>query len=339
MIQANYQNKANRSFSNIATSALKESSINEAKIKEKVSDTNLATSKYEGYGVDKDGFFTSDFNEAAGIPSDFKIHKDTMKSLVDVAENDTYAIFAKIDIAKTAGNAYKILSQISPDIANSNEQYISKEQIASMPKAYAFDRATLDVKKTYGSTADIRESMSYDDYFYEPTFFEGGLFNNNNGGKEGQSVFINPHGEHYTNKDGSVSKGGLIAGIINSNLRVWDGITTIAGKKEGYDRSMDNASIERLKAMEQITMLNNTTIRYTTLAGARSIPAGTTLMQYSYTDINEYISDINKTGTAPTAEIKKDMIDKMIEHQKQKHLQELHQAFIDAQRQLLDTSI
>ncbi|MBZ7982617.1 hypothetical protein AVBRAN12640_08715, partial [Campylobacter sp. RM12640] len=36
-----------------------------------------------GYGVDKDGFFTSDFNKAAGIAEDFKIHSDTMLSLVE----------------------------------------------------------------------------------------------------------------------------------------------------------------------------------------------------------------------------------------------------------------
>ena len=29
-----------------------------------------------GYKVDKDGYFTNEFNKAAGIPDDYKIHSD-----------------------------------------------------------------------------------------------------------------------------------------------------------------------------------------------------------------------------------------------------------------------
>ncbi|ELJ8315501.1 hypothetical protein RS317_000001, partial [Campylobacter coli] len=37
-----------------------------------VSDKSQAVDKILGYGVDKEGFFTSDFNEAAGLPKDYK---------------------------------------------------------------------------------------------------------------------------------------------------------------------------------------------------------------------------------------------------------------------------
>ncbi|EIA61129.1 hypothetical protein cco16_06131, partial [Campylobacter coli 86119] len=39
-----------------------------------VSDKSQVVNKVLGYGVDKDGFFTSDFNEKAGIPKDYKIY-------------------------------------------------------------------------------------------------------------------------------------------------------------------------------------------------------------------------------------------------------------------------
>ncbi|EGX6881490.1 hypothetical protein JFO35_001264, partial [Campylobacter coli] len=39
-----------------------------------VSDKSQAVDKILGYGVDKEGFFTSDFNEAAGLPKDYKIY-------------------------------------------------------------------------------------------------------------------------------------------------------------------------------------------------------------------------------------------------------------------------
>lgn len=34
-----------------------------------------------GYNVDKDGYFTAEFNKAARIPTDYKIHSSTMESL------------------------------------------------------------------------------------------------------------------------------------------------------------------------------------------------------------------------------------------------------------------
>ena len=69
------------------------------------SSTNLT--KFLGYKVNEDGYFTSEFNEAAGIPKDYKIHSDTLKSLVNVNDKAIAfnKMFSKIDIAKTAGNA------------------------------------------------------------------------------------------------------------------------------------------------------------------------------------------------------------------------------------------
>ena len=41
-----------------------------------------------GYKVDSDGYFMSDFNKAAGIPDNFKIHSNTMESLVRIQTQD-----------------------------------------------------------------------------------------------------------------------------------------------------------------------------------------------------------------------------------------------------------
>lgn len=40
---------------------------------------NSNSNEILGYKVDKDGFFTSEFNEKAGIPKDFKIHLSSMQ--------------------------------------------------------------------------------------------------------------------------------------------------------------------------------------------------------------------------------------------------------------------
>ena len=54
-----------------------------------------------------------------------------------------------------------------------------------------------------------------------------------------------PHGEKYTNKDGSITKGGLIAGVLNHNLDIYEGETTAIGKYGGYDKNINTKEFQR----------------------------------------------------------------------------------------------
>ena len=215
-----------------------------------------------GYEVDEDGYFTSEFNEAAGIPKDYKIHSDTLKSLVNVNDKAGvfYKMFSKIDIAKTVGNAYKILSQVAGDELLNSKESFTKEDLAKFPQGYEYEKSSLKVTKVNKNIYDYASARSaFDDKsgktYMETLFFNSSyhaltttpqykpstnIFDNNNGGKEGENVgvFINPHGERYTNPDGSITKGGLIAAVINSNLHVREGETTVWGKMQGYDKSI-----------------------------------------------------------------------------------------------------
>ncbi|WP_459845050.1 Cj0814 family flagellar-dependent secreted protein [Campylobacter concisus] len=215
-----------------------------------------------GYKVDEDGYFTSEFNEAAGIPKDYKIHSDTLKSLVNVNDKAGvfYKMFSKIDIAKTVGNAYKILSQVAGDELLNSKESFTKEDLAKFPQGYEYEKSSLKVTKVNKNIYDYASARSaFDDKsgktYMETLFFNSSyhaftttpqykpstnIFDNNNGGKEGENVgvFINPHGERYTNPDGSITKGGLIAAVINSNLHVREGETTVWGKMQGYDKSI-----------------------------------------------------------------------------------------------------
>ena len=215
-----------------------------------------------GYKVDEDGYFTSEFNEAAGIPKDYKIHSDTLKSLVNVNDKAGvfYKMFSKIDIAKTVGNAYKILSQVAGDELLNSKESFTKEDLAKFPQGYEYEKSSLKVTKVNKNIYDYASARSaFDDKsgktYMETLFFNSSyhaftttpqykpstnIFDNNNGGKEGENVgvFINPHGERYANPDGSITKGGLIAAVINSNLDVREGETTVWGKMQGYDKSI-----------------------------------------------------------------------------------------------------
>ncbi|WP_107769948.1 Cj0814 family flagellar-dependent secreted protein [Campylobacter concisus] len=232
--------------------------------------TKQTSSEVLGYKVDKDGYFTDEFNKQAGIPSDYKIHSSTLESLVRIETQSDYMqrTFDSIDILKTVNNAYKILSQVvGEDTLNSKESF-SLDEIRNFPQGFSYNRQSMQVTKIHNSihefgsaAADFNGKESnkqmISTLFFNPSF-DGGdgrqplkpttdIFNNNNGGKENTviGVFMDPHGEKYTNKDGSITKGGLIAAVINNNLDVREGETTVQGKREGYDKSIDSKEFNR----------------------------------------------------------------------------------------------
>ena len=109
--------------------------------------TKQTSSEVLGYKVDKDGYFTDEFNKQAGIPSDYKIHSSTLESLVNVAEGTSFfsRTFKSIDIAKTAGNAYKILSQVvGEDTLNSKDSF-SLDEIRNFPQGFSYNRQSMQV--------------------------------------------------------------------------------------------------------------------------------------------------------------------------------------------------
>ena len=232
--------------------------------------TNQTSSLVLGYKIDKDGYFTDEFNKQAGIPSGYKIHSSTLESLVRIETQSDYMqrTFDSIDILKTVNNAYKILSQVvGEDTLNSKDSF-SLDEIRNFPQGFSYNRQSMQVTKIHNSihefgsaAADFNGKESnkqmISTLFFNPSF-DGGdgrqplkpttdIFNNNNGGKEsvGSGVFMDPHGEKYTNKDGSITKGGLIAAVINNNLDVREGETTAKGKREGYDKSIDSKEFNR----------------------------------------------------------------------------------------------
>ena len=232
--------------------------------------TNQTSSLVLGYKVDKDGYFTDEFNKQAGIPSEYKIHSSTLESLVRIETQPDYMqrVFDSIDILKTVNNAYKVLSQVvGEDTLNSKDSF-SLDEIRNFPQGFEYNRQSMQVTKIHNSihefgsaAADFNGKESnkqmISTLFFNPSF-DGGdgrqplkpttdIFNNNNGGKENTviGVFMDPHGEKYTNKDGSITKGGLIAAVINNNLDVKEGETTVQGKREGYDKSVDSKEFNR----------------------------------------------------------------------------------------------
>ena len=212
------------------------------------SSTNSANSnEVLGYKVDKDGYFTSEFNKAAGIPSDYKIHSNTMQSLVNANTSGFTRAFNSVDIAKSVGNAYKILSQVVGDsVLNSNDSF-TKDEISQFSQGYEFNYQSLEINKIYNTKSELNtaiEGFNYESAFKNrqgiSTLFKSStnIFNNLAGGEE-SGVHWATTASKYTNADGSISKGGLLIGVLNGNLYLVEGETTNFGKLTGFDKSLN----------------------------------------------------------------------------------------------------
>ena len=241
-----------------------------------VTDKSQAVGTSLGYGIDKDGYYTSDFNEAAGIPNDYKIHSSTMESFAKMKtnENNFLRIFRSVDIAKSVGNAYKILSQVvGEDILNSKSSF-SKDDIAQFPQGYEYNMQSLKVSKVYNTIFELNDAAQRFDYkqgrknregisdlFYNPTGTKPAtdIFNNAYGGKESAEIGGSQWAttaSKYTNADGTISKGGLLIGILNENLHTAEGETSSNGKKQGYDKTMSYADMLNFKAEKGEWLVN-----------------------------------------------------------------------------------
>ncbi|EAH6141208.1 hypothetical protein HPW36_000559 [Campylobacter jejuni] len=109
--------------------------------------SNTSTNTAYGYSVDKDGYMGSDFNKAAGLPEDFKIHKSTLDEIKKAAENEPYIAdmkqyfgvseyYTNIDMAETIKQYYNLFSNALGQSFPNDKTSFSEADINSMPSGY-----------------------------------------------------------------------------------------------------------------------------------------------------------------------------------------------------------
>ncbi|HED7970701.1 TPA: hypothetical protein R6B71_000513 [Campylobacter jejuni] len=113
----------------------------------KYKQVDLSTDTAYGYSVDKDGYMGSDFNKAAGLPEDFKIHKSTLDEIKKAAENEPYIAdmkqyfgvseyYTNIDMAETIKQYYNLFSNALGQSFPNDKTSFSEADINSMPSGY-----------------------------------------------------------------------------------------------------------------------------------------------------------------------------------------------------------
>ena len=109
-----------------------------------------------GYTVDKAGFMRADFNKAASLPKDFKIHKSTLDELSRFAErnhvlnrikskDEQIKIFDNIDMADTIKHYYRLFDQMTSALGDDKKSYTLAD-IGKLPKGYSTKGTSYDAK-------------------------------------------------------------------------------------------------------------------------------------------------------------------------------------------------
>ncbi|EIJ6864313.1 hypothetical protein LJL42_001956, partial [Campylobacter coli] len=142
-------------------------------LKYKQADLSNSTKMAYGYSVDKNGYMGSDFNKAAGLPEDFKIHKSTLDEIERKAENNSYTsdikkylgidkYYTNIDMAETIKQYYNQFNQIVNHTFNdTNKTSFTETDINSMPKGIS----ELSSDKTIGIMPKNYDKLTITNYY------------------------------------------------------------------------------------------------------------------------------------------------------------------------------
>ncbi|HEF3792560.1 TPA: hypothetical protein R8J11_000713 [Campylobacter jejuni] len=244
-----------------------------------ISNTSINTAY--GYSVDKDGYMGEDFNKAAGLPEDFKIHKSTLDEIYNFNEAQYQDIkeqlgisryFTNIDMADTIKQYYNQFNQIVNHTFNdTNKTSFTEADINSMPKGYisvgykGLDFS--DQSNPYNALGLVNHSntkvtnvFKTDDEFHEAQAIQMGMMGidfypqklNISTQSLSQGALMeggfNPDMSVYPqNEDGSYSKEALFMSFLKSEggYMVAGKNTTIAPQAMNYNLNVAKQSIPK----------------------------------------------------------------------------------------------
>ncbi|ECQ6279257.1 hypothetical protein FZ727_04350, partial [Campylobacter coli] len=232
--------------------------------------------------VDKDGYMGSDFNKAAGLPEDFKIHKSTLDEIKKAAENDPVVsstkeylgvseYYTNIDMAETIKQYYNLFSNALGQSFPNDKTSFSEADINSMPSGYGVsgtqwmdfndpsNRMNITGLKDFSNSliSNIyktpEQAKEADDLWADSGYMIDGLLPKTLGlsleeiknVSKGEDWQFNPDMSVYPqNEDGSYSKETLFMSFLKSQggQPVESLKTTLNPKVEAYNRAMAKES-------------------------------------------------------------------------------------------------
>ncbi|EDP7141409.1 hypothetical protein GL542_08525 [Campylobacter jejuni] len=110
----------------------------------KYKQVDLSTDTAYGYSVDKNGYMGSDFNKAAGLPEDFKIHKSTLDEIErfnqhGMADETSGNYYDSFDMASIVKSYYNSFNQVISAFPNDKTSF-SEADLEQLPKGLNYGR-------------------------------------------------------------------------------------------------------------------------------------------------------------------------------------------------------
>ncbi|HED4590893.1 TPA: hypothetical protein R4430_001698, partial [Campylobacter jejuni] len=104
----------------------------------KYKQVDISNNTAYGYSVDKDGYMGSDFNKAAGLPEDFKIHKSTLDEIErfnqhGMADETSGNYYDSFDMASIVKSHYNSFNQVISAFPNDKTSF-SEADLEQLPK-------------------------------------------------------------------------------------------------------------------------------------------------------------------------------------------------------------
>ncbi|EAH8302853.1 hypothetical protein K9B75_000166 [Campylobacter coli] len=218
-----------------------------------VSDKSQAVDKILGYGVDKEGFFTSDFNKAAGLPKDYKIYADGLNNFVNNFIK-RQPFYSQIDIAKTIEDAYNSFSSFVKD------------------KGLGESFQEQDLKNL-----SQKDGVNYWQELQSDNAFIWKLADKN---------IADLGSNKYQIHDNKISKGGALIAFFINNLSTIKGQTTLLGKLAGLNSDTDNNEIK-----EFLSFMNKNPLKYSYEQDGWGNPMGDSLSIWNYINRAKNLGD------------------------------------------------
>ncbi|WP_434062195.1 Cj0814 family flagellar-dependent secreted protein [Campylobacter jejuni] len=220
----------------------------------KYKQADLSTDTAYGYSVDKDGYMGSDFNKAAGLPNDFKIHKSTLDEIerfnqhgmADETSGNYYDSFDMVSIVKSYYNSFNQVISAFPNDKTS----FSEADLEQLPKGLNYGRNENKEKivKNIFNAEQFHEAqaikystmnlgMNLMKLDFSPQSMEQGPSN------EGE---FNPDMSVYPqNEDGSYSKEALFMSFLKSTgVSPREGSATLNPIAKSYAEAMAKESFD-----------------------------------------------------------------------------------------------
>ncbi|MFB1645260.1 Cj0814 family flagellar-dependent secreted protein [Campylobacter molothri] len=134
----------------------------------KYKQADISNNTAYGYSIDKDGYMGSDFNKAAGLPKDFKIHKSTLDEIErfnqhNMADETSGNYYNSFDMASIVKSYYNSFNQVIRAFPNDKTSF-SEADLEQLPKGlnYDYNEDNEQIVKNIFNAEQLKEAQELD---------------------------------------------------------------------------------------------------------------------------------------------------------------------------------